>query len=196
MMILFCVLAYLLGSIPTGYLLYRLKEKKDIRGLGSTNIGATNVLRLTGWKMALPVALIDILKGAAPVYLGLLWFPGSWAVYAAGFLTVLGHCYPIYIRFRGGKGVATSIGVFAVLAPLPLLSSIAIFVLVVSLTRHVSLGSLTAFFCLPFLVWVFRDERETAALAAAMFLLIAVRHRANIVRLLAGTEKKLGRKEA
>ena len=144
--------------------------------------------------MALPVALSDILKGALPVYLALRWFPGSWVAYAAGFLAVLGHCYPLYIRFRGGKGVATSVGVFVVIAPLPLLCSIAVFALLVGLTRFVSLGSLAAFFCLPLFVWIFRGEWEAAALAISVFVLIVIRHRANIARLLGGTEKRLGRK--
>jgi glycerol-3-phosphate acyltransferase PlsY len=196
MTILFLVFAYLLGSVPSGYLLYRIKEKKDIRDLGSTNIGATNVLRLTGWKLALPVALIDILKGAIPVYLALRWFPDSWVAYAAGVLAVIGHCYPVYIRFKGGKGVATSVGVYAVLAPIPLLCSMVVFVLIVALTRYVSLGSLTAFFSLPFFVWILLGERQTIALGTVMFVLIALRHRANIARLLRGSEKRLGEKTA
>ncbi|MGB2907123.1 MAG: glycerol-3-phosphate 1-O-acyltransferase PlsY [Candidatus Aminicenantaceae bacterium] len=196
MTILFLVFAYLLGSVPSGYLLYRIKEKKDIRDLGSTNIGATNVLRLTGWKLALPVALIDILKGAIPVYLALRWFPDSWVAYAAGVLAVIGHCYPVYIRFKGGKGVATAVGVYAVLAPLPLLCSIAVFVLVVALTRFMSLGSLAAFFSLPFFIWIFLGDIEIVALGTATFVLIALRHRANIARLLRGSEKRLGEKTA
>ena len=140
------------------------------------------------------MALSDILKGALPVYLALRWFPDSWVAYVAGFLAVVGHCYPLYIRFRGGKGVATTVGAFAVLAPLPLICSIGVFVLVVASTRFVSLGSLTAFFGLPLFVWLFQGGWPTTALAAAVFILIAVRHRANIGRLLAGSERKLGRK--
>jgi len=151
---IFLFAAYLLGSVPTGYILYRLKEKKDIRGLGSTNIGATNVLRVSGWKLALPVALSDVLKGAIPVYLALRLFPEPWVAYAAGLLAVLGHCFPVYIRFRGGKGVATSVGAFAVLAHLPLLCAIAVWIIVVALTRFVSLGSLAAFLSLPFFIFI------------------------------------------
>jgi len=191
---LFLAGAYLLGSVPTGYILYRIKEKKDIRGVGSTNIGATNVLRVSGWKLALPVALSDILKGAIPVYLALRLFPDPWVAYAAGFLAVLGHCFPVYIRFRGGKGVATTVGAYAVLAHLPLLCAIAIWVTVVAVTRFVSLGSLTAFFSLPFLILIFGEPTGLILLSAAMFGLIAHRHRANIGRLLRGTEKKLGEK--
>jgi glycerol-3-phosphate acyltransferase PlsY len=191
---MFLVASYLLGSVPTGYILYRIKEKKDIRGLGSTNIGATNVLRVSGWKLALPVALSDILKGALPVYLALRLFPEAWVAYAAGFLAVLGHCFPVYIRFRGGKGVATSVGAFAVLAPLPLVCAVAIWVSVVALTRFVSLGSLAAFFSLPFFAFAFGEPAGAILLGGALFVLILQRHHANIGRLLSGTEKRLGEK--
>ncbi len=195
MKFIFLAAAYLLGSVPTGYILYRIKEKKDIRGLGSTNIGATNVLRVSGWKLALPVALSDMLKGAIPVYLALRLFPEPWVAYAAGFLAVLGHCFPVYIRFKGGKGVATTVGAYAVLAPLPLLCAMAVWVIVVALTRFVSLGSLTAFFSLPFIILFFNEQIGLALLGAAIFLLLVHRHRANIGRLLRGTEKKLGEKD-
>jgi glycerol-3-phosphate acyltransferase PlsY len=191
---IFLFAAYLLGSVPTGYILYRLKEKKDIRGLGSTNIGATNVLRVSGWKLALPVGLSDVLKGAIPVYLALRLFPEPWVAYTAGFLAVLGHCFPVYIRFRGGKGVATSVGAFAVLAPLPLLCAIAVWIIVVALTRFVSLGSLAAFLSLPFFILIFGKQTGAILLGTAMFVLIVHRHRANIGRLLRGTEIKLGEK--
>ena len=191
---IFLFASYLLGSVPTGYILYRLKEKKDIRGLGSTNIGATNVLRVSGWKLALPVGLSDVLKGAIPVYLALRLFPEPWVAYTAGFLAVLGHCFPVYIRFRGGKGVATSVGAFAVLAPLPLLCAIAVWIIVVALTRFVSLGSLAAFLSLPFFILIFGKQTGAILLGTAMFVLIVHRHRANIGRILRGTEKKLGEK--
>jgi glycerol-3-phosphate acyltransferase PlsY len=191
---IFLFAAYLLGSVPTGYILYRIKEKKDIRGVGSTNIGATNVLRVSGWKLALPVALSDVLKGAIPVYLALRLFPEPWVAYAAGLLAVVGHCFPIYIRFRGGKGVATSVGAYAVLAPMPLLCAIAVWIIVVVLTRFVSLGSLAAFFSLPFFIRIFGEPTGSILLGAAMFVLIVHRHRANIGRLLSGKEKKLGEK--
>ena len=188
------VSAYLLGSVPTGYILYRVKEKKDIRGVGSSNIGATNVFRVSGWKLALPVALSDILKGALPVYLAWRLFPEPWVAYAAGFLAVLGHCFPLYIRFKGGKGVATSVGAYAVLAPLPLLCAMAVWIAVVALTRFVSLGSLAAFFSLPIFVLLIEKQAGLVLLGAALFALIVHRHRANIRRLLSRTERKLGEK--
>jgi glycerol-3-phosphate acyltransferase PlsY len=192
---LFLLAAYLLGSIPTGYLIFRLKEKKDIRGFGSQNIGATNVLRVTGWRLALPVAVADILKGAVPVYLSLKLFPEPWVAYGAGLAAIVGHCYPVFIGFRGGKGVATSIGVYSVLALMPLFFIVAVFIGVIALTRYVSLGSLSAAFSFPLLVLILNGEPGTALLGAAVFMLIAFRHRQNIERLIRGTERKLGSKK-
>lgn len=190
---LFCIFAYLLGSVPAGYVIFRLARKKDIRGYGSKNIGATNVLRVTGWKLALPVAVFDILKGAIPVYLAVRLFPEPWVAYAAGFSAILGHCFPIYIRFKGGKGVATTVGVFSVLALLPLLCILGVFVLVVALSRYVSMGSLTAAFSLPFFLFLFGHDSGKILLAAGVFLLIVFRHRKNIGHLIRGSERKLGR---
>ena len=190
---LYCVFAYLLGSVPAGYILFRLASKKDIRGYGSKNIGATNVLRVTGWKLALPVAVFDILKGAIPVFLAVRLFPEPWVALAAGFSAILGHCFPLYIRFKGGKGVATTIGVFAVLAPLALLCIVGVFVLVVALSRYVSLGSLTAAFSLPFFLLLFGHDTGEVLLAAGVYLLIVFRHRENIGRLIRGSERKLGK---
>lgn len=188
-------LAYLLGSIPTGYLLFRLRENKDIRSYGSKNIGATNVLRVTGWKLALPVAVFDILKGAVPVYLGLKLSPELWIACTAGFLAILGHCFPVYIRFKGGKGVATTVGAYSVLAPYPLLCIIGIFVLIVALTRHASLGSLSAALSFPLFVMLFKGSPpELLIFGGVVFILIMHRHRENIRRLINGNEKKLGKK--
>ncbi len=192
---LFWLAAYLLGSLPTGYLLFRLKEKQDIRGFGSRNIGATNVLRVTGWRLALPVAVADILKGAVPVYLSLQLFPEPWVAYGAGLAAIVGHCYPVYIGFKGGKGVATSIGVYGVLALGPLFIIVAVFLLVIALTRYVSLGSLTAAFSFPFLVLILNGDTGTAVLGGVVFALIAFRHRENIARLVKGTERRLGKKK-
>ena len=191
---LFFLLAYLLGSIPSGYILIQLKEKKDIRTLGSTNIGATNVLRITGWKMALPVAIFDVAKGALPAYLALRLFSDYRIAIVSGFFAVLGHCFPVYIKFKGGKGVATTIGVYSILAPLPLLCIIAVFILVITLTRYVSLGSLMASFSFPLFALVFRENTAVIYLGICIFILIIYRHRQNIERLLGGKERQLGEK--
>ncbi len=195
MNILFLILSYLLGSFPTGYLLYYLSEKKDIRGFGSQSIGATNMLRLKGWSFALPVIFIDVLKGFLPVFLALKIFPDEkWALFS-GFLAVLGHCFPIFIKLKGGKGVATAVGVYMVVAPKPLLIGIAFFLVIIILTRYVSLGSILAMLSLPISIYLIQDNTGVTALGIAIFLLVAIRHRGNIQRLLRGNERKLGEKE-
>ena len=194
MKILFAVFSYLLGSFPTGYLLYFLSEKKDIRRFGSQSIGATNVLRLKGWTFAVPVILIDILKGFLPVFLALKLFPDKRFALLCGFLAVLGHCFPIYIKLKGGKGVATAVGVYTVLALKPLLIGIGVFLAIIVLTRYVSLGSILAMMSLPFSIYFIMGNSETAILSIAIFLLIVIRHGGNIHRLMRGKERKLGEK--
>lgn len=194
MTILFVCLSYLLGSIPSGYLLFRLKNKGDIRDYGSRSIGATNVLRTTGWKLAIPVAVLDILKGFLPAFLGLKFFEDSrWAL-VFGFCAVIGHCYPIFLRFKGGKGVATTVGVYAAIAFIPLLLMMAVFVCVTAITRYVSLGSILGVLSFPLFSYFFQGETEILFLSAATFLLITFKHRGNIQRLILGNEKKLGEK--
>jgi glycerol-3-phosphate acyltransferase PlsY len=191
---LFFLFAYLLGSIPSGYILFRLKEKKDIRTLGSTNIGATNILRVTGWKMALPVAIIDVLKGVLPVFLAGKLFSDHRIAIISGFFAVLGHCFPVYIRFKGGKGAATTVGVYSILAPIPLLCVMAVFIIVIALTRFVSLGSLLAAFSFPLFAFAFKINTAIVYLGICIFIMIIYRHRENIERLLGGTERRLGDK--
>lgn len=195
MKILFCLLSYLLGSFPTGYIFFRLGEKKDIRSLGSQSTGATNVLRLKGWQYAVPVALIDVLKGAFPAYLAAHIYQDRNLALAAAFFAVLGHCYPVYIRFRGGKGMATAIGAYAVLAFPSLLLSLAVFVAVIALTRYVSLGSLLAAFSFP-LFTLLLGPKGTAMFGGgfAIFVLILIRHLGNVRRLVKGEERKFGRR--
>jgi glycerol-3-phosphate acyltransferase PlsY len=193
MIFVYWLCSYLLGSFPTGYLLYKLRTQGDIRSRGSHNIGATNVLRVTGWRLALPVALGDILKGAVPVYLGLRFFNDPRIALLGGLLAVVGHCYPIYLRFKGGKGVATAVGVYAVLALKPLLCVLAVFAVTILVTRKVSLGSLLAAAGFPFFAWFLGKNPQLVILGAVTFVLIAIRHRSNIHRLFSGTERKLGK---
>lgn len=195
MKVLFLVLSYLLGSFPTGYILYFLCEKKDIRGFGSQSIGATNMLRLKGWIFALPVIFIDVLKGFLPVFLALKFFPDERLALSCGFLAVLGHCFPVFIKFKGGKGVATSVGVYLIIAPKPLLIGIAIFLILIIVTRYVSLGSILAMLSLPIVIYLIQGDVETTVLSFAIFLLVAIRHGGNIHRLIQGNERKLGEKE-
>ncbi len=194
MTLIYAMLSYLVGSIPTGYIFYKLSEKKDIRRFGSQATGATNVLRLKGWKYAIPVGLFDILKGFFVVYFALKLFPDKKLALLCGFLVVLGHCFPIFIKFKGGKGVATTVGVYAALAPVPLLCSVGIFLSVVLLTRYVSLGSLLAMFFFPIFVLYFIGNPAVIALSIAIFCLIIFRHMGNIKRLIAGNERKFGEK--
>lgn len=191
---IFFLFSYLLGSVPSGYILFWLKEKKDIRTLGSTNIGATNILRVTGWRLALPVAVFDVFKGALPVFLAAKLFPDHRTAIITGFFAVLGHCFPLYIKFKGGKGVATTIGVYSILAFKPLLCIIAVFIVVIALTRYVSLGSLMASLSFPLFAFVFKEETAILYLGICIFILIAYRHRENIERLLNGKERQLGEK--
>lgn len=191
---IFFLFAYLLGSVPSGYILFWLKEKKDIRTLGSTNIGATNILRVTGWRLALPVAVFDVFKGALPVFLAAKLFSDHRIAIITGFFAVLGHCFPLYIKFKGGKGVATTIGVYSILAFKPLLCIIAVFIIVIALTRYVSLGSLMASFSFPLFAFVFKEDTAILYLGICIFILIAYRHRENLERLLSGKEKRLGEK--
>lgn len=194
MTILFVCFSYLLGSIPSGYLLFRLKNKGDIRDYGSRSIGATNVLRTAGWKLAIPVAVLDILKGFLAAFLGLKFFEDSRLALVFGFCAVIGHCYPIFLKFKGGKGVATTVGVYAAIAFIPLLLMMAVFVCVTAITRYVSLGSILGVLSFPLFSYFFQGETEILFLSAATFLLITFKHRGNIQRLIKGNEKKLGEK--
>jgi len=196
MKIAFAILAYLLGTIPTGYIIFRITEKKDIRQYGSFNTGATNVLRLKGWKYALPVLIIDVLKGAIPVYFALILFPDKRFALICAFLVVCGHCFPFYLRFNGGKGIATSLGVFAVLAFKPFLLTFAVFLLVIFTTRFVSLGSILSVFSFPFFVYLIQRETEIISASILIFILVVLRHWGNILRLFQGKERKIGEKSS
>ncbi|HOW85427.1 MAG TPA: glycerol-3-phosphate 1-O-acyltransferase PlsY [Candidatus Aminicenantes bacterium] len=195
MKILVALASYLLGSIPTGYLVVRLIGRRDVREFGSGNTGATNVMRLKGWTAALPVALVDVAKGFLPVALAGTWFADPVFSAACGFLAVVGHCFPFSIGFRGGKGVATSLGAFAAIAWGPCLGSLGLFLLIVGLTRYVSLGSIAASLAFPVIIFASGGSRPVAAVALAIALLVVARHRGNIRRVIAGTERKLGEKE-
>jgi len=195
MKILFYLLAYLVGSVPTGYMFFRFSEKKDIRGFGSGATGATNVMRLKGWKYAAPVVILDVLKGALPAYLGLRLFHDPDPAMIAALTAIIGHCYPVYIRFKGGKGVATTMGAFLVLAPIPFTIGLAVFVLVIGLTRYVSLGSILAACSFPVSVTLLHGQHARLALwGLAVLAVIIVRHWGNIQRLIKGEERKLGQK--
>ncbi len=186
--------SYLLGAFPTGYVAVRLRSGRDVRSQGSGGTGATNVIRASGWATALVVAFLDILKGAAPAWLALRWFADPVYAALAGSLAVLGHCYPVFIGFRGGKGVAAAAGAMIVLAPLPTAAALGVFLAVTAAFRFVSLGSILAAAAFPAFVGAFGPDRIVALASLPIVLLILLRHAANIRRLLAGQEPKLGAK--
>jgi glycerol-3-phosphate acyltransferase PlsY len=194
MKIPFAVLSYLFGSIPSGYIIFYLSEKKDIRNFGSQATGATNVLRLKGWKFAIPILVMDFLKGFLPAFLALKIFEDRTFALICAFLAVLGHCFPVYIRFKGGKGIATTLGAYSILAFKPFLFTLAIFVATTVTSRYVSLGSLLAVLSYPLFILLFKKKIEIAYMAFALFILIAFTHRDNIKRLVKGKERKLGEK--
>ncbi len=194
MKIPFAVLSYLFGSIPSGYIIFYLSEKKDIRNFGSQATGATNVLRLKGWKFAIPILAMDFLKGFLPAFLALKIFEDRTFALICAFLAVLGHCFPVYIRFKGGKGIATAFGAYSILAFKPFLFTVAIFAAATVTSRYVSLGSLLAALSYPLFILLFNKEIEIACMAFALFILIAFMHRDNIKRLVKGKERKLGEK--
>ncbi|HEY6066746.1 MAG TPA: glycerol-3-phosphate 1-O-acyltransferase PlsY [Thermoanaerobaculia bacterium] len=189
------VVAYLLGSISFAVLVVRAKTGTDIRAEGSGNAGATNVLRAHGRKLALLVALADVAKGAVAVLLMRLVTADPVWTSAAGLAAVLGHVFPVFYGFRGGKGVATAVGAFLVLAPLSLLCCLAVFVLVVLLTRYVSLGSVIAMVLLPPVAGILFHAPRPIVMAASLTALIVVfKHLGNLKRLALGQERKLGAK--
>ena len=196
------LLAYLLGSIPFGYLIVKLTGGGDVRETGSGGTGATNVTRRAGRWAGLVTLLLDALKGAAAALLARLVLGDGrdaiWWVAAASVAVVAGHVFPVWLKFRGGKGVATGLGVFLVHAPLAVLCALLVFVVIVWATRYVSLGSMIAAAILPLAVWLLGsrigpDEFIIPLLTAASVggALIIFMHRANIGRLLNGTENKL-----
>jgi len=197
--------SYLLGSIPFGYLLVRIFRGEDVRRSGSGNIGATNVSR-TSPVLGILTLLLDALKGSAAVLLTYR-FSGRMAggvkpylpMAIAALFAVLGHMYPVWLKFRGGKGVATGLGSFLVITPIATLGALGIFVLVVAIFRYVSLGSIVAVGSFPLLVApgaLAHGATSTLVIMSSTSLLIVVKHHENIRRMLAGTENRVGAKRA
>lgn len=188
------VLAYLLGSVPSSYLAGRWFGGVDLREHGSGNLGATNTFRVLGPRVALPVMIFDLLKGWAPVFAFTRWDDSTvwqWAL-AYGGAAVLGHVFPIYTHFRGGKGVATGAGVFLALAPLAVGIAFAVWLVVLGSFRMVSLASLAATLTLLVTVSVTERRLGLVAVAAAVCLFVIFAHRANVGRIARGTERRIG----
>jgi glycerol-3-phosphate acyltransferase PlsY len=182
------LIGYAVGSLPIGYLVAQRAGGVDLRRVGSGNVGAANVYRTAGLSKAIAVMIADVAKGAAAV---LIAGGGSNAV-AAGVAAVVGHIYPVWLQFRGGKGVATAGGVFAVLTPIPTIAAAAAFALVVARTRFVSLGSIVATIVLPIVEWMTPGRRAVDIGATIVAALVLFRHRGNAVRLLSRTERAIG----
>jgi glycerol-3-phosphate acyltransferase PlsY len=200
-LVLIAVVSYLLGSIPFGYLLVRIFRGEDVRQSGSGNIGATNVSRKSPVLGALTL-LLDALKGTTAVALSYIVAdhmvagpPALELLALAALCAVLGHVFPVWLRFRGGKGVATGLGAFALIAPKAVLIAVCIFIAVAVISRYVSLGSIVAVTVFPFMAWLigqFHISATGLALISIASLLILVQHRENVRRLLTRTENRMG----
>ncbi len=184
------IAAYLIGGVPFGYVLVRLKTGRDVRSMGSGNIGATNVLRTTSRALGFVTLLLDIVKGFAAVWIAALLTGGSpeWTS-AAALAVMAGHAFPVFLKFQGGKAVASFLGAFLYLAPVAVLVSLAVFVLVVWRSRYISLGSITSAAALPFAVWIVLHPPVAVVIAAAAAAALVIwRHKENIARLRHGKE--------
>jgi glycerol-3-phosphate acyltransferase PlsY len=191
--ILVLLLAYLIGSIPFGFLLVKLKTGRDVRASGSGNIGATNVLRTTGRLAGIATLALDIGKGAAAVWLADRLTGGDvrWMA-AAAMAVIAGHAFPVFLRFKGGKAVASFIGAFLYLTPIPMLAVLLVLVATVAYTRYVSLGSVIAAATFPLAVWMILHPSRSILLASILSgAFIVYRHSANLERLRKGTEHAL-----
>jgi acyl phosphate:glycerol-3-phosphate acyltransferase len=188
---LLVLLGYLLGSVPTGYILGSLAGI-DIRQAGSGNVGATNVARVVGKGHGIFTLVADVAKGFVPVIVALNLGLTEGATALVGIAAFLGHLYPVFLRFQGGKGVATALGVFLGLAPSAVSILIVIFAVVLATTRIVSLSSMVTAVCAPIVFWLFFHSPILTATSLFIAAMIVLRHRSNIQRLRAGTEPKLG----
>ena len=186
------VLAYLIGSVPFALLIARRWGTPDLRQIGSGNLGATNVLRASGATAAILVVLLDVGKGAASVLLAQRMNGLSTTPAVAGLAAIVGHMYPIWLRFRGGKGVATACGVFAMLAPVAVPPALLVFLVSAWLTKYVSVGSVLASAALPPIALATGSPTPVVASAVAAATLIVFRHRSNLARVWLGTERRIG----
>jgi acyl phosphate:glycerol-3-phosphate acyltransferase len=186
------VLGYLLGSIPFALVLARRWGTGDLRAIGSGNLGAANVMRASGVTAGVLVAILDLAKGAASVALAERFSANAAAPAIAGLAAIVGHVYPIWLRFRGGKGVATACGVFSILTPAVVPPVLAIFLATVALTKYISLGSLLATIALPPIAYAIGSPPPAVFAAFVASALIVFRHRSNLARLRMGTERRIG----
>jgi glycerol-3-phosphate acyltransferase PlsY len=189
--IFIALFGYLLGSVPFGLLLTKLFSKVDPREIGSKNIGATNIFRTAGKTLGILTLVGDVLKGVAPIWIATHWnLPNYWTA-IAGLSPFLGHIFPIFLGFKGGKGVATALGVYLVISPIAVVIEFLLFSILVWKWRYISLGSMFCATTMPILIAFFRsDSRAYFVLSVFIGALILYRHQSNIIRLLQGTESK------
>jgi glycerol-3-phosphate acyltransferase PlsY len=186
------LMAYGIGSTPFAWLLARRWGARDLRHVGSGNVGAANVFRASGVTAGVLVAILDVAKGAASVVVADRMGAGAGTAAAAGMAAIVGHVYPFWLHFRGGKGVATACGVFAILTPVAAAPALAVFISTVWITKYVSLGSVLASLALPPIAYATGSSAPVVIVACAACALIVFRHRSNVVRLRTGTERRLG----
>lgn len=189
------VLAYLVGSIPAGLLVSKYSGGVDPRQAGSKNIGATNVMRVAGKKAAALTLIGDLLKGLLPITAARLFNIPEEGLLLIGLSAVLGHVFPVYLKFKGGKGVATSFGVFLGIAPLIALIALLIWIAGIFLGKYSSVGALSAFAALPFLAVLLKPEMKFVLFSTIISILVYIRHKENIQRLIAGREEQAHRNE-
>ncbi|MGA1862641.1 glycerol-3-phosphate 1-O-acyltransferase PlsY [Deferribacter thermophilus] len=192
--IILLIAAYLIGSIPTAYLVVKLIKGVDIRTVGSGNVGATNAGRVLGFYGFLLVFIIDMLKGFLPVYLTKLFFGDTLFLYIVALCTILGHTFTIFLNFKGGKGVATGVGVYLALSPLNLLYAFIAFILMVGIFRMVSLGSIVGAIVLSATMWLGEQSIILKIFTTLLAIFVIYKHKENIKRIINGTEKKIGEK--
>jgi len=196
------VAAYLLGAVPFALILGKAVSKTDVRSVGSGNVGATNLARVAGWRWGGICLALDFLKGFLPALVGRLWFQADLALLHSivwGLAAILGHIFPIYLRFKGGKGVATSFGVVAAVSPIATGAGLAVWIVTVAISRFISLGSILGASAYAIAAVVLNSDRLGAGLLVTCFailipLVIIPTHRANVRRLLVRQESKIGRR--
>ncbi len=193
--ILWVMLAYLIGAIPFSYLFTRLLTGIDIREKGSGNVGSTNVLRTVGIRVALAAFAGDMFKGVLVAWLG-MYFGGYTLAAACSLAAVIGHCWPVFLNFQGGKGVATSAGVMLYLLPQAFLILFFGFIAIIAISRYVSLGSICGATLFPFMFLIFDKPQSLVVMGFMLAVLVIYRHRENIQRLRNGSESKIGKKVA
>jgi glycerol-3-phosphate acyltransferase PlsY len=184
---------YLLGSLPTGVLIARV-QKVNLREHGSGNIGATNAARVLGEKAGLLTLLGDFSKGLLAVYIANVLFNNASVTAFAGLFVFLGHLFSVFLKFKGGKGVATGLGIFMYLMPLPTLMAMVIFALALKVSTYVSVASILSSLCLPIMALVFKSPEPTFMVSVVIALLIVCKHYENIIRLMAGKEAPFKKK--